>query len=587
MAGRASRAHRTASPPQKQMELESHNDEMVWSPAQGNEDIAEKFSSSIYMGGEQTCFSPGRDGETAPRRTRRSFARHKNVTNCNYSEVTIPNIPIHMPSKSGSNCASEIHSLRIQGNGAFKLHNYNLACIKYSSSIHKAKKFPIERHCSLGLPLLYCNRAAAYLALGKPLEALQDCKLGMHIDPSFTRCYIRGATCLIRMGQFVEAREILNCLPRSPDVLNKIKEIDVTEHNFVHFFRQAGLLNDNNNLDEEIREFESLSSAIDSYRVLESSVPHSSALLAGIVSAHIQWGDFSGADRILEAILKVNSTNPPKWIGWCRVQTCFFKADYGQCDRNLSSLYELLSHGEDKMTDSDVALLKRIIEIPKQSSLSVIQGKINEIRKTKEHSNSLMGAKAYRKATELYSAALSAGALSPAMAAILFSNRAAAYHATENRVLALADCCKSVSILPQFAKPYSRIGVILSEVGLFNEARKFLEKAISFSQDAAKASEYRAHLDDIYAKGLDGDKPNYCLLLGIERTSNSLDIKKTYRKLALKLHPDKVLSSIRVTYQLDTGILLRKESQIRNSILDYATWLFKLVGEARDCCSES
>ena len=32
---------------------------------------------------------------------------------------------------------------------------------------------------------------------------------------------------------------------------------------------------------------------------------------------------------------------------------------------------------------------------------------------------------------------------------------------------------------------------------------------------------------------------NYYQILGIERTSNSIDIKSAYRKLALKFHPDK------------------------------------------------
>ncbi len=574
------------------------NDGMAWSPSV-EENIVNQFKSSVLLGSDhpRPCFSPGHEEKkTLSRREKRSFAIQRRIGRQVHENANTSSISVHpetlvngsygdkRTTRSEASAASEIRRLRIQGNEAFKSQDYNLACTKYSSSICAIKRLPVEMHRCFGLPLLFCNRAAAYLALGKPQEAYEDCKCGISIDKMFTKCYIRSATCLIRMGRFGEARDILDRAPTCPEVVSKKGELCDTEKRFLFFFEQAGILE--NGPTEDVTEFKCLSSMIDSYREIEAIVPHSSALLACAVATHIRFGDFSGADRILERVLKMDSNNPPTWAGWCRVQTCYFKADYGQCSRNLASLKHILSPSD--QTDDDIALLKEIIPIPENSSLAYMENKIKEIDTMKMQSNRMMNAGKYIQAIELYTKALATGPLSPAMAAILFSNRAAAYHALHNRALALADCCNSISILPNYPKPYSRIANILFELGLFHDAQKFMKKAISHTHESNKAAEYQAYLNQIRAKSSNGDNRNHTfLLLGIDESANSSDSKKAYRKLALKLHPDKALSSIKVHYQLENGILLQAEPQMKKDIVEHATWLFKLLGEAQEHFDQS
>lgn len=585
---RRNRARKITSP-----HTAREGDQMVWSPSV-EENILNQFKSSIQLGSDhsRSCFSPGQEErKTFSRREKRSFAMQRR--NGRHLHA-FANNPAHYESpvdrscrgdgdkkttRSESTAASEIHRLRIQGNEAFKSEDYNLACIKYSSSICAVKRLPVDMHRCFGLPLLYCNRAAAYLALGKPQEAHEDCKRGILIDEMFTKCYIRGATCLIRMGRFAEARGILDSAPISPEVVSKKEELYESEKRFLCFFEKAGFLKTGSM--ENVDKFKSLPSMIASYRILEGTVPHSPALLACAVATHIRFGDLSGADKILERVLKMDSNNPPTWAGWCRVQTCYFKADYEQCSKNLATLEHLLSQSD--QTEDNVPLLKETIHIPDCSFLASIKNKIKEIGKIKVESNRMMYAGKYHQAIELYTKALTTDPLSPAMAAILFSNRAAAHHGLHNRALALADCCKSISILPNYPKPYSRIANILSELGLFHDAKKFLKKAISYTNESKKAVEYQAYLNQVHALSLKADSRNHSyLLLGIDRSANSSDIKKAYRKLALKLHPDKVLSSIKVSYQLGrAGVLLAEEPQMKKDVVGHATWLFKLLGEAQ------
>lgn len=89
------------------------------------------------------------------------------------------------------------------------------------------------------LALLLSNRAATLLSLGRPMQALQDCQMGLKVgepvqlpscqpthaigkrlfpsallqyDPAFSRCALRIATCHCRLGDFPSAHASLEKL---------------------------------------------------------------------------------------------------------------------------------------------------------------------------------------------------------------------------------------------------------------------------------------------------------------------------------------------------------------------------------------
>lgn len=54
----------------------------------------------------------------------------------------------------------------------------------------------------------YCNRAACLNHLGtRPMEAIEDCKMALKIDPSYSKAYGRMGLAYANMGKFQEARE--------------------------------------------------------------------------------------------------------------------------------------------------------------------------------------------------------------------------------------------------------------------------------------------------------------------------------------------------------------------------------------------
>jgi DnaJ family protein C protein 7 len=483
-------------------------------------------------------------------------------------QVTIPNIPIGCPTSSKVN---DLNGYRRKGNHAFKMGDYNTACVNYSRAIVASQSSGKEK-MSKALPLLYCNRAAAYLALGKPIEALQDCKAGLKENLSFHKCRFRAVTCLIRMGQFAEAGRLLDEVsmhdPVHKEVERRRQELRNIEEQVTEYLQKLVQ-----------RGFDDLASVKDQYRIIESKVPHSDALIASLVVAHMQFEDISGADKILEGVLKRRWCKPPQWAGWCRVQTCFHKADYRQCLQNLMTLKKLILTTP---SDEKIDMLDVVISVPDEESIdSMIQG-IQVVEELRNSANAQMKNGLFEKALEAYSDCISSALVSPAMAAILFSNRAAAHQSMGIWAPALADCCRAVSIAPHFAKPHSRMASIFLELGMCGEARRAAEQAISVAVDPSQRTKYCSMLKTILLQGTTGG-PKYHLLFGLNRDFSESDVKKAYRKLALRLHPDKTSQSTNVEYQLgNLGVQVLSAGKTRQSMHELSTWLFKLLGEAQE-----
>lgn len=546
---------------------------MVWSPME----MDGAPSSSVVNG-----FSIGKvdDGPT-DRRMRRGLR----------DSVVIPNVPIALRvggRGTDQSTSDRINEFRRKGNHAFKMKDYERACAMYSSAILSSLSLPEWEKA--GLPLLYCNRAAAYLALGKPVEALEDCLSGMKLNSAHHKCRFRAVTCLVRMGRFSEARGMARGVVGTEagadtiensitaELSKRTREIDEAEKALVGY------------LDALVAgRFASTEALKMAYKEVEAHVPHSEALLVSLVVGHIQLGDFSGADRVLDVVLKQRGSQPPAWAGWCRVQTCFFKADYLQCGRNLEALDGLLKLKAVEGAGNEVAVenqnggsMLRVLAVPDRALIESLRLEIGALQDLKDQAQAQMHKRAFSDAIETYSRALTSPQMSPAMAAILFSNRAASYQSLGQHALALADCCMAVAISPHFAKPHSRMAGLLSDLGLYLDAQKSIELAVACAASAKQRAEYQNTRNSLSHHRR--QQMDHTRLLGLHHGASAVDGKRAYRKLALKLHPDKTSQATnRIRFQLTgDGARLLTAEDTRQQVLEQATWLFKQLGEAQD-----
>jgi len=122
------------------------------------------------------------------------------------------------------------------------------------------------------------------------------------------------------------------------------------------------------------------------------------------------------------------------------------------------------------------------------------------------------------------------------MNAVILANRAAAHMKTKNYMSALNDLNKAIELNPEYAKAYARRGNAHSQLENYEEALKdymickqkdpsypSIDNSIKLAQNEAKNAK----------------KKDYYKILGIEKTASEIDIKKAYKKMALKWHPDK------------------------------------------------
>lgn len=200
----------------------------------------------------------------------------------------------------------------------------------------------------------------------------------------------------------------------------------------------------------------------------------------------------------------------------------------------------------------------------------------------------------YKEAANKYTEALAVPRLSAAFASILYSNRAAALQGSSLWLQAVADCCRSKALVPSYAKAQSRLASLLTKLRMHTAAVQALESALqtrALPNDDRHAYEQR--LQEIkrvskraaeirWMKRDSSDiQPDYYSLLMLDRKCTPEEVRKAYKRLALQLHPDKVVSACRFTSQLsESGTKVLPVLQASDRLQQDAKWLFQCLGDA-------
>ena len=59
-----------------------------------------------------------------------------------------------------------------------------------------------------GCPAFYGNRAACHMMLGQFVQALEDARTSVQLEPNFVKGYIRVAKCCVALGEIHAARQV-------------------------------------------------------------------------------------------------------------------------------------------------------------------------------------------------------------------------------------------------------------------------------------------------------------------------------------------------------------------------------------------
>uniref|UniRef100_A0A915IMA6 Uncharacterized protein n=1 Tax=Romanomermis culicivorax TaxID=13658 RepID=A0A915IMA6_ROMCU len=107
-----------------------------------------------------------------------------------------------------------------KGNQAFKNGKFDEAINKYSLAIE----------CDQGQPVIYCNRAMAYLKLNRFYEAKLDCDEAIKLDSTYVKAYFRRGLANSSLKDVDSAITDFNCVleldPNNKEAKNELIKLE-------------------------------------------------------------------------------------------------------------------------------------------------------------------------------------------------------------------------------------------------------------------------------------------------------------------------------------------------------------------------
>ncbi|XP_042483664.1 uncharacterized protein LOC122064035 isoform X2 [Macadamia integrifolia] len=495
--------------------------------------------------------------------------------------------------------AQECEKWRLRGNQAYANGHSSIAEDYYTRGVNCISPNETSISCLEALVLCYSNRAATRMALGRMREALEDCKTAAAIDSSFLKVQVRAANCHLALGEIEEAAKYFKiclqsgtsvCLDRKL-VIEASNGLQKAQQVAQHIDRSIELLHQRKQSDAE--------------KVLQivaeglSISPYSEKLVEMKAEALFMLRKYEEVIQLCELTLDSAERNSVTVSSGCQlVKMDSSISNKGTAERlwrvhYISKSYFYLGKLEEALDLLEKhKILRTAVEKSKTlESLMTLAATLHELLQHKAAGNEAFQSGRHSEAVEHYTAALSCNVESRPFAAICICNRAAAYQMLGQITDAIADCSLAIALDGNYPKAISRRATLHERIRDYGQAVNDLERYLSLlekqSEDKTGAKgkstssvndlrQARLRLSSMEEEAKKGIPLDMYLILGVEPTGTASDIKKAYRKAALRHHPDKAGQFLARTDNGDDGLW----KEIAEEIHKDADRLFKMIGEA-------
>ena len=162
--------------------------------------------------------------------------------------------------------------------------------------------------------------------------------------------------------------------------------------------------------------------------------------------------------------------------------------------------------------------------------------KVNTIESVKNKANEIFKQKKYEEAIEEYTKILDFDPNNKKFNSLILANRALCYQKLNKNVEALRDSNQSIKLNPFYARGYVKRGNVYMELKMFDDARADFQKAKDLDPNVTGVEGF---LSEANQKAEKARKRDYYAILGIDKNADERDIKRAYKKMAMKYHPDR------------------------------------------------
>lgn len=494
---------------------------------------------------------------------------------------------------------------RTSGNQAYENGHFATAEGCYTRGINSISHHGTSGRCSRALTLCYSNRAATRMSLGRMREALEDCSIATSIDPTFLKAKVRAANCQLALGDLDGAsRNYTACLKSDNAAGSDFKMFAEASDGLEKAKRVADMISQS----RELLKKRTLPEATTALELICNALhisSHSDNLMEMKADALLTLRRYEEVIELCQETVHLAERNSVLVNGNGESNNSSV-SEKAECSGSLwrpyliCKSYFLLGKLEEAL---DLLMRHELVTPVKDSDgstpqkcLSSLSTSIRQLLSFKDAGNESFKARRYSEAVEQYSAALACNSDSRPFSAVCFCNRAAAYQALGQLTDAIADCSLAMVLDANYPKAISRRATLYEMIRDYGQSANDLRKLISLLQKQANKpgvspkvlntysdlKQARARLLSVEDEAKKDAPLNLYLILGVEPSCSPLDIKKAYRKAALKHHPDKASQLLVRNENADDGFWRDVVKEVHAD----ADHLFKMIGEAYNILSD-
>ncbi|KAI5299965.1 hypothetical protein KEM55_000782 [Ascosphaera atra] len=389
----------------------------------------------------------------------------------------------------------EAESFKQAGNKFYKAGEYEKAIAEYTKAVEAAPTSSTY----------LSNRAAAYISANKFSNALEDCKKADSLDPGNEKIMHRLARIYTNLGRPQDAL----------DVYSKLKDASARDRAAAETMLK-NLESAKDSLDNDTGGNRALYHLEQAKKGLGSGVPVPREWRLMQIKAGLKMGKGNGlgdAQNTCMSLLRENSQDPDALA--LRGKLFYAQGSYEHAIKHLKMALGL--DPDQKDTLKALRLVQRLLKL-------------------KEEGNDAFKKKKYEEAIKVYSQALDVDPKNVDINAKLLQNRAASYLNTGKYDEAIEDCTKALELDPTYVRAKRTRAKATGQKGDWEACVKDL-KAIKEEHGAEGGLNEEIRNAEFELKK--SKRKDYYKILELDKNASDHEIKKAYRKMAIKYHPDK------------------------------------------------